>query len=163
MILCEKVRTPAALWPAGAACHMRAMSDAFRSQCPIVRALDIVGDRWSLVVLRSLLPGWRRYADLLKDPEGISTNILADRLSQLLETGMIERRLYQERPQRYEYALTRKGADFLPVLQALAAWSGKYIDGCLTPSPRFVNGKPEDFLPKASRAREPAIPPQGTR
>jgi DNA-binding HxlR family transcriptional regulator len=128
------------------ACHMGGMDPDFRSTCPIARALDIVGDRWTLVVLRSMLVGAHRYNDFLTAPEQISTNVLADRLDRLVETGLVERRLYQERPERHEYWLTERGADFLPVLQALAAWSLKHLQGCYQPPATFMQTKPEDFL-----------------
>jgi DNA-binding HxlR family transcriptional regulator len=122
------------------------MDPDFRSTCPIARALDIVGDRWTLVVLRTMFVGAHRYGDFLAAPEQISTNVLADRLNWLVETGLVERRPYQERPERFEYWLTQRGADFLPVVQALGAWSAKHLEGCYEPPPAFFKAKPEDFV-----------------
>jgi DNA-binding HxlR family transcriptional regulator len=123
------------------------MDPDFRSTCPIARALDIVGDRWTLVVLRQMMfAGAHRYGDFLSAPEQISTNVLADRLNWLVETGLVERRPYQERPERYEYWLTERGADFLPVVKALAAWSLKHLEGCFQPPPVFDKAEPQDLL-----------------
>ena len=118
----------------------------YRSPCPIASALDIVGDRWTLVVLRNIFLGARRYNDQLEGPERISTNILADRLALLEREGLVEKHAYQTRPVRHEYRLTAKGADLLPVLQALSNWSLKYLPGRWTPAERFITGKPEDYL-----------------
>jgi DNA-binding HxlR family transcriptional regulator len=93
-----------------------------RSLCPISGLLDIVGDKWTLLVIRDLFLNRRRYADFLASPERIPTNILADRLKRLEAAGLVKRELYQENPPRAEYFLTRKGADLLPVLRAMRAW-----------------------------------------
>lgn len=132
------------------ACHMTAMDPDFRSTCPIARALDIVGDRWTLVVLRQMFVGAHRYNDFLAAPEQISTNVLADRLNWLVETGLVERRPYQQRPERHEYWLTERGADFLPVVQALAGWSLKHLQSCYEPPAAFLEARPED-LPLGAR------------
>src|SRR5262245_30571744 len=94
----------------------------FRSQCPVASALDIVGDRWTLVVLRTIFAGRHRFGDLAEMAEKISTNILADRLDRLEEYGLIRKSPYQQNPVRYEYRLTERGADMLPILQQLAVW-----------------------------------------
>ncbi len=93
-----------------------------RSLCPISGLLDIVGDKWTLLVIRDLFLNRRRYADFLASPEHIPTNILADRLKRLEAAGLVKRELYQENPPRAEYFLTRKGADLLPVLRAMREW-----------------------------------------
>jgi DNA-binding HxlR family transcriptional regulator len=126
------------------------MTDTFRSQCPIVSALDIVGDRWTLVVLRTIFAGRHRYADLLAAPENIATNILADRLALLVRHGLVTRTAYQHRPERHEYRLTRKGADLLPVLQALAAWGQAHIPDRWQPPAWFTEATPESFYPPDS-------------
>lgn len=117
-----------------------------RSPCPVASALDLVGDKWTLLVLRTMFAGRRRFAELLDIPEAISTSILTDRLDWLLAHGMIERRRYNSRPVRYEYTLARKGAELLPVLQALAEWSGKHVEGCWPRPDWFIKGRPEDFV-----------------
>jgi DNA-binding HxlR family transcriptional regulator len=101
-----------------------------RSRCPIAGALDILGDTWTLLVIRDLLfYDKHRFADFLASPEGISTNILADRLRRLEHCGLIERRPYQERPRRYEYYLTRRGHDLLPVVRAVIKWGQTHVPG----------------------------------
>jgi len=92
-------------------------------------ALDRVGDRWSLLVVRDLMRGKRRYAEFAESKEGIPTNILADRLKRMEGAGLVEAKPYQERPVRYTYALTEKGRDLAAVLEALARWGSKHIKG----------------------------------
>ena len=98
-----------------------------RSACPVASALDVLGDRWSLVVVRDLFRGCSCYSDFLESPEGIPTNILADRLRRLEEGGIITRKPYQTRPPRYAYELTPKGHDLKPVLGALANWAFRHV------------------------------------
>tara|TARA_B100001540_G_C15812257_1_gene645184 strand:- start:2942 stop:3424 length:483 start_codon:yes stop_codon:yes gene_type:complete len=108
-----------------------------RSECPITCALDIVGDKWTLVVLRDLAAGMRRYKEFQGSPERIPTNILSDRLKKLEQVGMVERHEYQQRPTRYEYVLMDKGRAILPVLKALALWALEYVPGCEQPPEWF--------------------------
>lgn len=119
----------------------------FRSDCPISSTLDIIGDRWTLVVLRSIMVGKRRYGELLEIPERISTNILADRLALLEREGLVRKSAYQERPKRYEYRLTEKGADLLPVIQALVEWGLKHIPCRWEPPMDYRTASPETFYP----------------
>lgn len=118
----------------------------FRSQCPLAASLDLFGDKWSLVIVRDLIAGKKRYKDFHGSPERIPTNVLASRLRQLEERGIIEKRPYQENPVRHEYFLTPKGADLLPVLQQLALWGHKHIPGRWSPPTWFLNAKPGDLL-----------------
>lgn len=103
-----------------------------RSRCAIANTLDLVGDKWSLLVVRDMLHGKATYKDLLDTPEGIPTNILAERLKRLEAAGIIERAPYQERPVRYSYALTRKGLALGEVLLALVHWGKRYVPGSQT-------------------------------
>ncbi|MEZ5317418.1 MAG: helix-turn-helix domain-containing protein, partial [Vicinamibacterales bacterium] len=106
-----------------------------RSPCPITSALDLLGDKWTLVVIRDLLfLEKRRFADLLSSPEGISTNILAERLDRLEAGGIVERRQYQDHPPRDEYLLTEKGRELRPVLAELVRWGLRHIRGTALPS-----------------------------
>jgi DNA-binding HxlR family transcriptional regulator len=89
--------------------------------CSIARALAIVGERWTLLVMREVLLGRRRFADIKRNT-GIAPNILSDRLATLVEHGLLEKRLYSEHPESYEYVPTPKGVDVNPVLVALMAW-----------------------------------------
>src|SRR5262245_64113633 len=94
-----------------------------RSPCPIAGALDLVGDRWTLLVMRDILfYGKRRYADFLASPEGIASNILAERLTRLERAGLLERKRYEQRPPREEYHPTPRGRDIEPVLHELITW-----------------------------------------
>jgi len=101
-----------------------------RSKCPIAGALDVLGDRWTLLVMRDMLfYGKRRFADFLASPERISTNILAERLDRLAQCGLIERRRYRDRPPREEYLPTARGRDLEPVLRGLIAWGKRHVPG----------------------------------
>jgi DNA-binding HxlR family transcriptional regulator len=112
---------------------------AMRSACPISNALDLLGDKWTLLVIRDLLFfGKRRFNELQSSAEGIPTNILSDRLRRLEEHGAIVKVLYQTRPQRHEYHLTPKGADLLPVLRAMIEWANRHLPGTATPPPGFL-------------------------
>jgi DNA-binding HxlR family transcriptional regulator len=105
---------------------------AFRSVCPIASTLDLVGDKWSLLVVRDLLHGKTTYTDLSSSPEKIPTNILADRLRRLEAAGLIESSAYQERPTRYAYHLTDKGKALGDILLALVRWGKTHIPGTMT-------------------------------
>ena len=117
-----------------------------RSACPIANALDLLGDRWTLLVIRDLLfLGKRRFGELLSSPEGIPTNILSDRLRRLEEGGLVEKVAYQLRPPRYEYQLTPKGMDLLPVLRTMVEWSLRHLPSCEAPPPEVLEAYKERF------------------
>jgi DNA-binding HxlR family transcriptional regulator len=96
--------------------------DALRSPCPVACALDVVGDRWTLLVVRDLRGGKRRYGDLLRSAESIPTNILAERLKRLERAGLVRRVQYSEHPPRAEYELTAEGQGLGETLDALGRW-----------------------------------------
>lgn len=121
------------------------MSAYENSPCPIAFGLDRFGDRWSLLIVRHALAGSRRFGDFQRMPEQIPTNILTNRLKRLVEEGILRRELYQQRPPRYEYRLTQKGADLLPVLQAVVNWGRRHSPCTAQPPDWFTKGKPEDF------------------
>lgn len=100
-----------------------------RSCCPIACALDHLGDKWTLLIIRDLLLGKKRYQEFLESPEQIATNILANRLKRLETFGFVTQQIYQKNPVRYEYVLTKKGEDLRLVLQALVEWGKKYFPG----------------------------------
>ena len=100
-----------------------------RSHCPISCALDQLGDKWTLLIIRDLLLGKKRYQEFLASPEHIATNILADRLKKLEIAGIVVQHAYQQKPLRYEYALTQKGEDLKLVLEALVKWGKTYFPG----------------------------------
>jgi DNA-binding HxlR family transcriptional regulator len=106
-----------------------AMTDAQRSGCPINLTLEVVGDKWSLLIVRDLMFGNRRhFRELLtKSEEGISSNILADRLKTLLEQGIITREDDPSHKQKGIYSLTEQGIELLPILAQMAGWGFKYL------------------------------------
>lgn len=91
------------------------------SECPTAASLDQVGDWWSMLILRDAFDGYRRF-DEFQRSLGIAPNMLTRRLKSLVEAGVLDRRPYQDRPVRYEYVLTDRGREFLPVLLALNSW-----------------------------------------
>lgn len=101
--------------------------DACDSLCPIARALSIVGDRWTLLIMRELTMNVRRFEDI-QAQTGMSPHLLSARLKRLEKDGVIERRLYHERPKRYEYHATEKGRDLDSVLLTLRSWGLKWGD-----------------------------------
>jgi DNA-binding HxlR family transcriptional regulator len=113
---------------------------SLRSRCPIAGALDVLGDRWTLLVMRDvLLFDKRRFAEFLASPEGIATNVLADRLERLERCGLLARRTYLERPQRVEYHPTAKSADLMPVLRELIRWGKRHVPGTAKRPPASMN------------------------
>jgi len=100
-----------------------------RSECPVTNTLEIIGDKWTLVIIRDLFLGKRTYGDFQVSAERIPTNILADRLKRLESAGIVEKFPYQDKPVRYEYRMTDKGKDLQKVLKALKDWGLKYIPG----------------------------------
>jgi len=100
-----------------------------RSSCPGACALDLVGDKWTLLVVRDLLRGRHTFKALLAADEGIPTNILADRLRKMEAAGLLRATPYQDAPVRWRYQLTTKGLDLGDVLGAIARWGKKHIRG----------------------------------
>lgn len=97
-------------------------------RCSIARTLEIVGEWWTPLILRDVILGVNRFDDMQRDL-GIARNVLTDRLDALVEGGILERQVYQERPLRQEYALTEKGRDLAPVLLAMMAWGDRWTAG----------------------------------
>jgi DNA-binding HxlR family transcriptional regulator len=100
-----------------------------RSDCPVACTLDLVGDRWTLLIIRDLFKGKHRFSEFLDSGEGIKTNILADRLKRLERVGLVQRSRYQEHPPRHEYHLTDSGRDLGPVVKAMFAWGRAHLSG----------------------------------
>ena len=103
-----------------------------RSKCPVSCVLDLLGDKWTLLLVRDLLLGKSTYTEFQQSPEGIPTNILAERLKRLQMAEIIEKLPYQERPLRYRYQLTEKGRDLYPVLSAMIDWGNRYVEGTIS-------------------------------
>jgi DNA-binding HxlR family transcriptional regulator len=93
--------------------------------CSIAKPLAFLGERWTMLILRDLFLGRRRF-DEFQASLGVATNVLSSRLATLTEEGIVERRRYSEHPERFEYVLTEKGRDLQPILLALLAWGDQY-------------------------------------
>jgi DNA-binding HxlR family transcriptional regulator len=93
--------------------------------CSVAGALEVIGERWSLLIVRDIFLGLRRFDEMQADL-GVARNVLHARLTRLTEQGVLERRRYQEHPPRYEYRLTEKGLDLWPAMVALMQWGNRY-------------------------------------
>jgi DNA-binding HxlR family transcriptional regulator len=93
--------------------------------CSVAKALEVIGERWSLLIVRSVMHGNRRFGEM-QESLGIARNVLSSRLQRLVEEEILVRRAYQESPPRYEYFLTEKGLDLWPALIALLSWGDRY-------------------------------------
>jgi DNA-binding HxlR family transcriptional regulator len=113
--------------------------DIDRQVCSVARSLSVVGDRWTLLVLRDVFLGTRRFEDLHRQL-GISRHRLSDRLKKLVDSGVLTRVRYQQKPERFEYRLTSKGLGLYPVLITLAQWGTDWCDD--------GNGAPVEYLHK---------------
>ena len=95
--------------------------------CPVARTLDLIGDRWTILLLRDLLlEGARRFVDFQASLPGVAPNTLSARLKALEDNGLVQRVLYSERPPRVEYVLTDKGKSLGPVVRAMRDWGNKH-------------------------------------
>ena len=105
-----------------------------RSQCPITNTLDLIGDKWTLLVIRDMLFLKKKsFNEFLDSPEGIATNILAERLKRLEDRGIIEKRPNTKVPARFEYFLTHRGEDLRPVMIEMVRWGNAHIEGTMVP------------------------------
>ena len=103
------------------------MAEGYGFDCPVARTLDIIGERWTILILRDLfLEGPRKFQDFEASLTGISPNTLSARLKRLEDGGIISRRFYEEHPPRAEYLLTAKGRELGPVMKQLRAWGEKH-------------------------------------
>ncbi|MBE9115028.1 helix-turn-helix transcriptional regulator [Lusitaniella coriacea LEGE 07157] len=110
------------------------MTQSRRSPCPIACSLDLIGDRWTLLVIRDMMFfGKQRFEEFLESPEGISTNILSTRLKGLEEMGLVEKQPYSNHPRRMNYSLTERGKSLRPVLRTMIAWGLKHIPDTTIP------------------------------
>ena len=99
--------------------------DFAKMECSVARALDVIGDRWSLLILRDAFYGVRRFDDFQEDL-GVARNILTDRLQKMVAHGVLDRVRYEDKPPRFEYRLTDKGRDLLPVVLTMMHWGDKW-------------------------------------
>ena len=120
--------------------------------CSIARALEVVGERWTLLIVRDAFLGLRRF-DQFQDSLGVARNVLTDRLKRLVQEGILERVRYSERPERYEYRLTPKGRDLAVTLAGLRQWGDKYLS---EKPPRITRRRSDErtviaaFVPKGA-------------
>jgi len=114
-------------------------------RCPIARSLEHVGDWWNILILRDAFRGVTRF-DGFRESLGVAPNILTRRLKGLVESGLMERRRYSDRPPRDEYILTQRGRDFRPVLLGLMTWGNQHFppDGPRTQIVDKITGEPAD-------------------
>jgi DNA-binding HxlR family transcriptional regulator len=102
-----------------------------RSDCPISCSLDIIGDRWTLLIIRDImLRGKMSFSEFLASEEGIATNILVSRLKELESQKIVTKEVSPENRSKYLYSLTQKGADLMPIIIELMDWGAKYNDKC---------------------------------
>jgi DNA-binding HxlR family transcriptional regulator len=114
--------------------------DFSRMHCSIARTLDLIGESWTLLIIRDVLQGARRFDDL-QTSLGVATNTLTSRLKRLTDAGVLERRPYQDNPPRFEYGLTQKGRSLSPILLSLTQWGDTYLAGPEGP-PRLIVHEP---------------------
>ena len=112
-------------------------ADYSKERCPVAGALQVVGDPWTLLILRDAFFGVRRF-DEWQSRLGVARNVLAARLKGLVEQGILATQLYSEHPPRKDYVLTQKGRDLAPVIVALKAWGDRYVYG--------QSGRPMDLI-----------------
>ena len=103
------------------------MAKQYDQPCPVAKALELVGERWTLLLVRDLLRGPRRFQDFHESQPGIAPALLSERLTLMEEHGLVTRRFYSEHPPRAEYTLTDRGRELGTVVGALAAWGSRHV------------------------------------
>ncbi len=134
--------------------------DLDKQACSLARTLSVVGDRWTLLILRDCFLGVRRF-EAFESRLGITRHVLAARLRKLVEAGVLTKTPYQERPRREEYRLTEKGRDLYPIILSLVHWGDKYMAGPDGPPVRHVHktcGKRTTAVLACSECHEPLHP-----
>lgn len=101
-------------------------SELDENWCPVARTLSVIGDRWTLLILRDCVRGHSRFEEFAESL-GVTRHVLSGRLKRLVEAGVLEKRPYQPRPRRYEYVLTEKGRELLPALDVFFAWGRAHM------------------------------------
>jgi DNA-binding HxlR family transcriptional regulator len=96
--------------------------------CPVAKSLEFLGERWTLLLVRDLLRGPKKFHDLQASLKGVAPGVLSHRLKVLEDNGIVDRRLYSEHPPRAEYTLTDRGLELRPIVRALAIWGAKHLD-----------------------------------
>ncbi|MFD1361740.1 winged helix-turn-helix transcriptional regulator [Lentibacillus salinarum] len=106
------------------------MKENYNLPCNIAQTLNIVGDKWTLLILHEILMGASTFNEIKKGLDGISSNLLSDRLKYLTESGLVTNSLYSAHPPRYQYSLTESGQDLEPVFHSLLLWGRKHLEKC---------------------------------
>lgn len=128
------------------------MPNTRRSDCPLSCFLDHWGDKWTFIILRDLLAGPRKFSGFLESAEPLPTNLLSNRLSRLVEDGFVVKTLYQDKPKRYEYAITEQGQTLVPVMQTMVGWAEGHLDGLGdTPEELARGAKPAKAKPMVKK------------
>jgi len=129
-------------------------------ECPVGRAVETVGEWWSILILRDALHGYTRFEEF-RESLGVAPNILTTRLASLVEAGFLERRQYSEHPPRYEYVPTQRGRDFRPVLLSLMAFGNKHFapEGAMVEVVDTRTGKVADIAAFDRATGEPIAAP----
>lgn len=136
---------------------MKKQENLNSNKCPITFALDIFGDKWSLIILRDIIfKGKKYYGEFLTSTEKISTNILASRLLKMESEGLISKSQDTNNLSKYIYQLTPKGKDLIPLMLDMIEWSVKYNSQSGIPS-NIINGAPENLLARLHEDREELI------
>jgi DNA-binding HxlR family transcriptional regulator len=117
----------------------------YRQSCPVAKSLEFLGERWTLLIVRDLFTGPKKFLDLLSSLAGVAPGVLSHRLKILEEHQIIKRRLYSEHPPRAEYALRERGLELRPVIRALAIWGSKHLH----PELRLVHDRCETAIEMA--------------
>lgn len=133
------------------------MKNLYDMPCNIAQTLNIIGDKWSLLILHEMAMGHHTYAEIRKGLDGIPTNLLSGRLKSLEADGLITSTLYVEHPPRYQYQLTEAGQDLEDVLNCLVLWGEKHLSTCYKKLSHNVCGEPVEiryFCPKCGKAVE---------
>ncbi len=133
-----------------------------QQSCPIARSLDLLGDRWMLLVVRDLHRGYSKFAELLAQLRGISPAVLSDRLKALEAAGIVERSFYSQHPPRAEYVLTAKGRALQPVLQAFSTWGTSHAprpprsprSAAISTAERTIAPEPRHTYPESVTGRD---------
>ena len=112
--------------------------DYHGQDCSIAATLELIGERWTILVIRDVWLGRRRFGQI-QESLGIARNVLSSRLQRLLDAGILERRIYSEKPERYEYFLTEKGLDLWPVMVAMIGWGDRHLAGPEGPAVAIVH------------------------
>ena len=99
----------------------------FRSECPVAKTLDIIGDKWSLLIIRDIVKGKSKYKEFAESAEKIPTNILAERLRTLTERGFLKKTQYSKHSNRFDYKLTEKGIELAKLVRTLRDWGGQHL------------------------------------